>query len=130
MTHTTTGIQQHFHLLIIKNMDLETVPHLATPIKEKSQKGLQNDSQETPQMDPKVNKNGLLDLQVPGWCPFGIQDYQNGHSGHQNGLKVSQMMIFDVKSDPAQRSTSQQLPAAKGAGGRGEALKIKSLVCI
>ena len=32
-------------------------------------------------------------------------------------------MIMDIKSDPVQQSTSQQLPAAKGAGGRGEAFK-------
>ena len=32
---------------------------------------------------PKINENGLLDLQVPGWCPFGVLDHQNGHSGHQ-----------------------------------------------
>ena len=89
MAHAATGFQQHFHLWIIKNMDLETVPHLATPNTEKSQKGLQIDSQEPPQMDPKIDKNGLLDLQVPGWCPFGILDHQNGHSGHQNGASRS-----------------------------------------
>jgi len=27
------------------------------------------------------------------------------------------------KSDPAQQSTSQQFPAAKGAGGRGKGVK-------
>ena len=89
ITHTATGFQQHFHLWIIKNMDLETVSHLATPIKEKSQKGLQIESQETPQMTPKIDKNRLLDLQVPGWCPLGILDHQNGQSGHQNGASRS-----------------------------------------
>ena len=63
-------------------MDLGTVSHFATPIKEKSQKGLQHDSQETPQMESKIDKNGLLDVQVPGWCPLGVLDHQNGHSGH------------------------------------------------
>ena len=57
IAHTATGFQQHFHLWTIKNMDLETVSHLATPIKDKSQKRLQNDSQETLQTDPKINKN-------------------------------------------------------------------------
>ena len=52
---------------------------------EKYQKCFKTDSQEAPQMDPKIDKNGLLDLQVPGWCPFGILDHQNGQSGHQNG---------------------------------------------
>ena len=60
-------------------------PTLPPQITEKSQKGLQIDSQESPQMDPKIDKNRLLDLQVPGWCPFGILDHQNGQSGHQNG---------------------------------------------
>ena len=89
ITRTATGFQQHFHLWIIKNMDLETVPHLANPITETSQKGIQIDSQEAPQMDPKIDTNGLLDLQVPGWCPFGILDHQNGQSGHQHGASRS-----------------------------------------
>ncbi len=55
--HTATGFQQQFHLWTIKNMDLETVSHLATQIKEKSQTCLQNNSQDIPQMDPKMNKN-------------------------------------------------------------------------
>ena len=56
IAHTATGFQQHFHLWIIKNMDLETVSHLATPIKEKSQKCLQHDSQETPKWTLKSIK--------------------------------------------------------------------------
>jgi len=32
------------------------------------------------------------------------------------------MTVFAIKSDPVQQSISQQFPAAKGAGGRGEAL--------
>ena len=89
ITHTATGFQQHFHLWIIKNMDLETVPHLATPIIDKSQKMLKIESQEAPKMEPKIDTNQLLDLQVPGWCPFGILDHQNGQSGHQNGTSRS-----------------------------------------
>ena len=38
-------------------------------------------------------------------------------------LKVSKITLLGIKSDPFQQSTSQQFPAAKGAGGRGEALK-------
>ena len=38
------------------------------------------------------------------------------------GIKVSKIAVLGIKSDPFQESTSQQLPAAKGAGGRGEAL--------
>jgi hypothetical protein len=33
------------------------------------------------------------------------------------------MIVFNIKSDPVPQSTSQQFPASKGAGGRGEALK-------
>jgi len=33
------------------------------------------------------------------------------------------MIVLSRKSDPFQQSTSQQFPAAKGAGGRGEAFK-------
>ena len=89
IAHTATGFQQHFHLWIIKNMDLETVSHFGTQIIDKSQKGFQIDSQETPKMDPKIDKHGLMELQVPGWCPFGILDHQNGQSGHKNGASRS-----------------------------------------
>ena len=34
-----------------------------------------------------------------------------------------QMTVSGIKSDPVPQSTSQQFPASKGAGGRGEALK-------
>jgi len=33
------------------------------------------------------------------------------------------MIVLGQKSNKFQQSTSQQFPAAKGAGGRGEALK-------
>ena len=33
------------------------------------------------------------------------------------------MTVLGIKSDPFRQSTSQQFPAPKGAGGRGEALK-------
>ena len=85
IAHTASASWHHFHPWITENMDVESVSHFATPNTDKSQKGLQIDSQEPPQMDPKIDKIGLLDLQVPGWCPFGILDHQNGQSGHQNG---------------------------------------------
>ena len=81
IAHAATGFQQHFHLWIITNMDLETVSHLATPIKEQSQKGLQNDSQETPQMDSKIDKNGLLDPNVSSGRPSGSLDHQSCPQG-------------------------------------------------
>ena len=64
-------------------------PTLPPQITEKSQKGLKTDSQETPQIDPKIDKTRLLDLPVPGWCLFGILDHQNGQSGHQHGASRS-----------------------------------------
>jgi len=33
------------------------------------------------------------------------------------------MIVLSVKNDPVPQSTSQKFPAAKWAGGRGEALK-------
>ena len=66
IAHTATGFQQHFHLWIIKNMDLETVSHLATPIKDKSQKGLQNDSQETIKMDTGTSRC-LVGVPLESW---------------------------------------------------------------
>ena len=68
ITHTSTGFRQHFHLSIIRNMDLETVSQLGTQIIDKSQKAPQNDSQETPQMNPKT-------IKVNSWtpmCPLGV----------------------------------------------------------
>ena len=38
------------------------------------------------------------------------------------------MTVLAVKGDPVQPSASQQLPAAKGAGGGGEAFKSAALV--
>ena len=83
IARTATGFQQHFHLWTIKNMDLGTVSHLATPIKEKSQKGLQNDSQETPQMKLKIDKSELLDPNVSIGRPSGSLDHQSCPQGTQ-----------------------------------------------
>ena len=81
ITHTATGFQQHFYLWIIKTMDLETVSHFGTQIIDKSQKGLQNVSQEPPQLDPKIYKNGLLDPNVSIGRPSGSLDHQSCPQG-------------------------------------------------
>ena len=81
IAYTATGFQQDFHLWIIKNMDLETVSHFGTQIIEKSQKGLQNDSQEAPQMNPKIDKNELLDPNVSSGRSSGSLDHQSCPQG-------------------------------------------------
>ena len=62
LAHTAIAFTQHFHPWIIKSMDLETVSHFGTPNSRKITKCVQNGSQGTPQMHPKINKNGDLDL--------------------------------------------------------------------
>ena len=118
IAHTASAFWHHFHPWITKNMDLETVSHLGT----------QNNTGDSPN-DPKIDKNGHLDLQVPVGCPRGSLDHQNDHSGYPRwSLEVPKMAVLAVKSDTVQQSTSHQFPAAKGAGGRGEALKSAALV--
>ena len=78
---TTIGFRQHFPLWIIKNTDLETVSHFGTQIINKSQKGLQNDSQEASQMDPKIDQNGLLDPNVSIGRDSGSLDHQSCSQG-------------------------------------------------
>ena len=62
-------------------MDLETVSHFGTQIIETSQTGLQNVSQEAPEMNPKIDKNGLLDPNVSIGCPSGPLDHQSCPQG-------------------------------------------------
>ena len=83
IAHTATGFQQHFYFWIIKTMDLETVSHFGTQIIDKSQKGLQNVSQEPPQLDPKIYKNRLLDPNVSIGRPSGSLDHQSCPQGTQ-----------------------------------------------
>ena len=46
-------------------------------------------------------------------------------------LKVPKMTVLAVKSDPVQQLKNHQFPAAKGAGGRVEALKYSGMhACI
>ena len=98
-------------------------PTLAPKITEKSQKGAQSGSQETPKMTRNSIKMDtwtskcLLGVPVDPWITKMVTQ------GTQNGAKVSKMIILAIKSDLAQQPTSQQFPAAKGAGGRGEAYK-------
>ncbi len=62
-------------------MDLETVSHFGTQIIEKYPRGLKNDSQETPKMDLKINKNGVLDPNVSIGRPSGSLDHQSCPQG-------------------------------------------------
>ena len=81
IAHAATGFRQHFHRSIIRNMDLETVSQLGTQISDKSQKASQNDSQETPQMNPKVDKNELPGSNVSIGRPSGSVDHQSCPQG-------------------------------------------------
>ena len=85
ITHTAIAFWHHFHPWITKNMDLETVSHFATPNHGKSQNCAQSGSQEAPQIQPKITKNGHLGLSVSIGCPPGPQDHQNGVPGTQKG---------------------------------------------
>ena len=97
IAHTATGFQQHFYLWIIKTMDLETVSHFGTQIIDKSQKGLQNVSQEPPQLDPKIYKNGLLDPNVSIGRPSGSLDHQSCPQGTQTEASSSPKWQFWVQ---------------------------------
>ena len=70
-----------------------------------------------------------LKMDIWTWCLLGVLvDPWNTKmvtQGTPNGPSESpEITVFTIKRDPVQKSTSQQaeLPAAKGAGGRGEAL--------
>ena len=124
IARTATGFWHHFHPRITQNMDLETVSHFGTPnyrkIIKRCSKSLPRDSPN----DPKITKNAHLDLQVPVGWPLGSLDHQNDHSRHSKwSLQVSKMTAFCRTSYQFSQSASQQFPASKGAGGRGEAFK-------
>ena len=61
---------------------------------------------------PKLDQNQLK-IGPPKKQRFSLKMEPQGLQKH----------ILPIKSDPVQQSTSQQFPSAKGAGGRGEALK-------
>jgi len=82
-------------------MDLDTISHFDIPNERKITKWWPKWVPGVSQNDPKTNKNGHLDLQVPVGCPRGSMDHQNGHSGYTKwSLKVSKMIVSDTKSDP------------------------------
>ena len=85
MAHAAIAFWHHFHPRITKNMDLETIYNFAIPNHRKSQNGTQSGSQEAPQIHPKIDKSGHLDLSVSIGYPPGPQDHQNGVPGTQKG---------------------------------------------
>ena len=76
-------------------------------------------SQETPKGHAKIGKIGDLDLKAAVGCPRGPLEHQNGHAG--SAESILQISGLNTQSDSSQRATSQQLPATKWTGGRGEA---------
>ena len=69
IAHTAAGFRQHFHLWIIKNMDLETVSHLGTAI-------IEQNIQKVAKMTPKrLAKWNLKPIQMDTWtsrCLVGV----------------------------------------------------------
>jgi len=93
---------------------------LAPMITQKSQKGVQSGSQETPKIT-------LTSMKMNTWtsrCLLGVPILRVP----QDGLKVSKVTVLPMKSNPVQQSTSQQFPPSKRAGSRSEALKSAALV--
>jgi len=64
IAHAAIAFWHHFHPWITKNMDLDTIYNFAIPNDRKSQNGTQSGSQEAPQIHPKIDKSGHLDLSV------------------------------------------------------------------
>ena len=96
IAHTAIAFWHHLHPWITKHMDLETVSHLGTQNHGKVTKCAQGRVQETPKMQPKIDKNEQLDLKVPVGCPPGLQDHQNGVLGTQNGTSRSPKRQFCI----------------------------------
>ena len=71
IAHTATAFWHHVLPWITKNTDLETVSHFSIQNPGKSQNSCQSGSQEAPQIHPKIDKNGHLDLSVSIGCPPG-----------------------------------------------------------
>ena len=89
MAHAATAFDYNFHPLATKIMDLETVFLSVIPDHRKSRKCAQSWSQDSPQIQKKIDKNGHLVLSVSIGCPSGPQDHQNGVPGLQNGASRS-----------------------------------------
>ena len=75
IAHAAIAFWHHFYPWATKNMDLETISHFATPNHRISQKCPQRGSQEAPQIHPKIDKSGHLDLSVSIGYPPGPQDH-------------------------------------------------------
>ena len=83
MAHSVTAFWHHFHPWHIKNMDMETFHHFATPNHRKSKNCNQSILQEGPQIQSKIIENGHLGISVTIGCLPGPQDHQNGVPGTQ-----------------------------------------------
>ena len=59
------------------------------PNHRKTTKWCQSESQETPQIQPKIDKDGHLGFSVSIGCPSGPQDHQNAVQGIQEGASRS-----------------------------------------
>ena len=93
------------------------------PKSQKSRNCTQSGSQEAPKMHPKIDKNWHLALSVSIGCPPGSIITKMVPQVPKINLEGLQNDGFRYKKQSFQQPTSQQLPASKGAGGRGEALK-------
>ena len=90
-------------------MDLETVSHFGTHNHGKVTKCAQSGFQETPQMHPKIDKNGQLDLKVSVGCPCGPLDHQKVTQATKMEPQRLQITVLAIKSEPFQQATIQQV---------------------
>ena len=92
-------IQAAFPPWIIKTMEMEAVYHFGSSNHKKI-----TENTPVPKMDdPKIDKNGHLDLKILVVCvsPAPLDHQINGHSGHQKwSLKVTKMSFWGIKSCP------------------------------
>ena len=94
IAHTAIAFWHHFHPWITKDMDQETVSYFASRNHRKSQNYAQRESQEAPQIHPKIDKTGPPGFSVSIGCPPGPQDHQNGVPGAQKGASRSPKSQF------------------------------------
>ena len=108
IAHATTGFWHHLQPC------LETVSYFDNPNHRQIKK-----MSPAPRIHPRIDKNGHLDLKVPVGCPCGTLDHLNG----QWSLKVSKLTASGIKMTHFSNQPVKQLPADRGAGGKGEALR-------
>ena len=123
LAHPASAFWHHFHPWITKKMTWKLSPTLTSQITE--------NHAIVPKVGPRrLPKCTLKSIKIDIWpsvCPLGVpldpmitkivpQVSKIMREGLQNDS-------FRYKNQPFQQPTSQQLPASKGAGGRGEALK-------